>query len=76
MMSSCEEEEELYVNMSGQAPAAAPTGGLMKAGYLYKQGKLHYKITTIMYNAKLHETIVHLHFSQPETLHLHVSMNF
>ena len=41
MMSSCEEEEELYVNMTGQAATdAAPTctGGLIKAGYLYKQG--------------------------------------
>ena len=34
MMSSCEEDEELYINMSG----LAQSGGLMKAGYLYKQG--------------------------------------
>lgn len=39
-MSYCE-EEELYVNVSSlaaAAEAAVPTGGLMKSGYLYKQG--------------------------------------
>lgn len=37
-MSYCEEEEDLYVNVSGLAAAAevaVPTGGLMKADYLY-----------------------------------------
>ena len=44
MMSSCEEEEELYVNMSQMQEEAAATasdtetGAQTKAGYLYKQG--------------------------------------
>ena len=36
---SSSKKEDLHVNMTGQAAAdATPTGGLMKAGYLYKRG--------------------------------------
>ena len=52
-MSSYVEEEELYVDVSSEAPATDPTGGFTKAGYLYKQG------ITIRIIYKLHETIVY-----------------
>lgn len=57
MMSSCVEEEKVYVNGSSKAPAtatAAPIGRLMKAGYLCKQGKLYYGIRIDNYYTKLH----------------------